>query len=272
MSTVLAAIDATAASRGVLEVAKEIARVLGADVDPVHVIEDGPESVEEAARAAGLAVRLLEGSVAPTLVAEASHPAVAAVVVGLRRRVGGSRPAGHVALEVIGGAHGTVVVVPPATPAGFTLRTVLVPVQGRPAEALENVIRLARGARLDLVVLHVHDEWSIPSFEDQPHYDVDAWADEFLARWVPGSRREATMEIRVGAPAEEIIGVARERGADLIGMGWLQDLSPGRATIVRAVLERSSVPVALVPLARSPRRHPSHGPRSHDGSVATRDR
>jgi hypothetical protein len=31
-------------------------------------------------------------------------------------------------------------------------------------------------------------------------------------------------------------------------MGWSQDLSPGRATVVRVALERSTVPVALMPV------------------------
>ncbi len=89
---------------------------------------------------------------------------------------------------------------------GVQLRTVLVPVEGRPADALENEMQVAHDARLDLVFLHVHDEWSIPSFEDQPHCDMEAWAEEFLARWVPGARREAVMEVRVGVPGEEIMG------------------------------------------------------------------
>lgn len=249
MTTVLAPIDGTTAARGVLVVAREVARVLDADIDAVHVIEEGAWADAQAeARRAGVAVRALEGPVAARLVSEASDAAIGAVVVGLGRTVGGSLPAGHVALEVIRRAHAMVVVVPPATSSEYELRTVLVPVPGRPADALQNVIRIADDARLDVVILHVHDERSIPSFEDQPYYDAEAWAEEFLARWVPGARREAVMEVRVGAPEEEIMGVARERGADMIAMGWSQDLSPGRATIVRTVLERSPVPVALVPL------------------------
>ncbi len=34
----------------------------------------------------------------------------------------------------------------------------------------------------------------------------------------------------------------------MIAVGWSQDLSPGRATIVRTLLERSPVPVALLSL------------------------
>ncbi len=249
MTTVLAPINGTATTRGVLVVAREVARVLDADIDAVHVIEEGAWANAEAeARRAGVAVRALEGPVTATLASEASDAAVGAVVVGLGRIVDGSRLAGHVALEVIRRAHVMVVAVPPATSSEYELRTVLVPVPGRPADALQNVIRIADDARLDVVILHVHDERSIPSFEDQPHYDVEVWAEEFLARWVPGARREPLMEVRVGVPDEEIMAVAREHGADMIAMGWSQEFSPERAMIVRAVLERSPVPVALVPL------------------------
>lgn len=251
MTTILAAIDGTPASGGVLTVAKEIARVLAADIDVVHVIEMGgaADAEAEAARA-GLMVRSLTGPVEATLVSAAGDPAVEAVVVGVRRTIGGSRPAGHVALEVIRRAQATVVAVPPATSPDYELKKVLVPVQGRPAQALGNVITIARDAHLDVVILHVHDEWSIPSFEDQPHYDMEAWAAEFLARWVPGARPETVIEVRVGAPADEILGLARELDADMMAIGWMHDLSPGRASIVRAVLERSPIPIALLPLAR----------------------
>ncbi len=248
MTRVLAAIDGTAASPGVLRVATEVGRVLGADVDVVYV-DDEAESKQAELHVLdpNLTLRRLGGPVESAIVTEASAPDVEAVVVGLRGTVGGSRAVGHVALHVIDHADAIVVVVPPTTPATFELRTVLVPIHGRPADALEHVVRLGHSVDLALVILHVHNESSIPAFEDQPHYDVEAWADEFLARWVPGAR-DAVVEVRVGAPEEEIIGVARECGAQMIAVGWDRDRSPGRATIVQAVLRRGDVPVALLPI------------------------
>jgi hypothetical protein len=249
MTRVLAAIDATTASAGVIRVAAEVGRVVGADVDVVHVRDDATTTdAQVQVDDSGLTLRLLDGPVAPALVSEASADDVEAVVVGLRRTVGGSHPVGHVALEVIDHANTVVVAVPPTIPSTFELRTVLVPIHGEPAAALGRVVRLAQGARLDVVILHVHDESSIPSFEDQPHYDVEAWAGEFLARWVPGARPDAVVEVRVGAPEEEILTVARECGAQMIAIGWDRDRSPGRATVVRTALRRSDVPVALLPL------------------------
>jgi nucleotide-binding universal stress UspA family protein len=249
MTRVLAAIDGTAASSGVLAVAKELARVLGGEVDVVHVVDDerapnGPLEVQDA----DLTLRVLEGRVGEVLVSEASAADVDAVVVGVRRTVGGRRAPGHTALEVIDHAETVVVAVPPATPTSYELRRVLVPVQPRPPEALARVVRLAGGAALDLVILHVHDESEIPAFEDQPHYDVEVWADEFLARWVPGAPISAVVDVRVGAPGEEILRAARERGAQMIALGWDRDRSAGRATVVTAALARSPIPVALLPL------------------------
>ena len=59
------------------------------------------------------------------------------------------------------------------------------------------------------------------------------------------------MELRVGAPEEQILEVARDVDADMIALGWAQDLSPGRATVVRWALEHTPVPLVLMPLART---------------------
>ena len=41
--------------------------------------------------------------------------------------------------------------------------------------------------------------------------------------------------------------MADELGCDLIALGWTQELAPGRAEVVRAALERSPLPVMLIP-------------------------
>ena len=56
------------------------------------------------------------------------------------------------------------------------------------------------------------------------------------------------LETRVGVPAELVHTIATETGADLIALAWSQTMTAGRATVVRAVLERSDVPVLLVPV------------------------
>jgi hypothetical protein len=233
----------------VLDVAREVARVLDARVDAVYVEEgDGPPDVQIASGETPL--RVLHGDPSTVLIAEASGEGVAGIVVGACREVGGPTPAGHVSLDVIGNVPKPVVVVPPSTREDYELHTVLVPVLGRPAEALEEVVPLAENPQLHVVVLRALDELSIPAFEDQPQYDMQAWAEEFLARWVPGAAADTAMEVRIGPPEEVVVAVAREVCADIVAIGRRRDVPAARAPLVLAALQHSPVPVVLLPIAR----------------------
>jgi hypothetical protein len=249
VSTVLAAIDGSPTSRAVLEVAREVARLLDARVDAIHVEEgEGRPGVEITSGETPL--RILQGDPSSVLIAEASRESVVGIVVGSCREVGGPVPAGHVSLDVIGNVPKPVVVVPPATRPGYELHTVLVPVLGRPAEALETVVPLAENPDLHVVVLRALDELSIPAFEDQPHYDMQTWAEEFLARWVPGAAADTAVEVRIGPPEELVVAVAQEVCADVVAIGRWRDVPTVEAPLVLAALEHSPVPVVLLPLAR----------------------
>jgi hypothetical protein len=193
---------------------------------------------------------VLRGDPSSVLIGEASAEGVAAIVVGSCREIGATAPAGHVSLDVIGNVPKPVVVVPPSTPEPYALHTVLVPVVGRPAEALEDVVLVAENPELHVVILRALDELSIPSFEDQPHYDMQAWADEFLARWVPGAAADTAMEVRIGAPEELVVAVAHEVCADVVAIGRRRDLPASSSRLVLSALEHSPVPVVLLPIAR----------------------
>jgi len=253
VSTVLAAIDGSPVSRTVLEVAKEVARVLGAQVDAVHVVEDVTEPPEIEISGADTPLRLLQGDVSSTLIAEASADNVAAIVIGSCREVGQPSAAGHVSLDVIGNVRKPVVVVPPTTPPDYELHTVLVPVSGKPARALEEVVRLAENPQLHVVILRMLDESSIPAFEDQPYYDVQAWADEFLARWVPGAGSDTAVEVRIGEPEDLVVAVTHEVCADIVAIGRRRGVPAAEAPLVLVSLEHSRVPIVLLPLARGAR-------------------
>ena len=253
MSTVLAGIDGSPTSRAVLDVAREVARVLDADVDVVHVIEGDTPPPEIEVLGALTPLRSLRGDVSDVLIAEASSERVAAIVVGSCGAVGGPTPAGHVSLDVIGNVPKPVVVVPPTTRPDYELHTVLVPIQGKPARALEGIVRLAANPELHVVLLRLLDESSIPAFEDQPYYDVQAWADEFLARWVPGAPSDTAVEVRIGDPQDLVVSVTEEVCADLVAIGRRRDVPTAAAPIVLAALDRSPVPVVLFPLAHRSR-------------------
>jgi len=76
------------------------------------------------------------------------------------------------------------------------------------------------------------------------------WEREFLARYCsqPGTR----LHTRRGWASSAILEVATAEHADVIALGWAQDLSPGKAAVVREVLGKATVPVMLLPLSAQP--------------------
>jgi hypothetical protein len=108
----------------------------------------------------------------------------------------------------------------------------------------------AGNPQLHVVVLRALDELSIPSFEDQPQYDMQSWAEEFLARWVPGAAADTVMEVRIGPPEDVVVAVAREVCADIVAIGRRRDVPTISAPLVLAALEHSPVPFVLLPIAR----------------------
>jgi nucleotide-binding universal stress UspA family protein len=243
---VLAAVDNSAAARAVLATAAAVADVMHAGVEAVHVRNDGDRTVTAAARAAGIPLRELEDPIPQSLVREVERRDISVLVVGARAVPVARHPAGHVALALITTLRRPLVVVPPEVRLPLRLRRALVPLDGTKATAaaLDEVVELVCGSSVEVIVLHVFDETCLPRFADQPQYELDAWAREFLARY---SRAGLKLEVRAGVPGEHVLQVAEAVDADLIVLGWAQDLSPGRARVVRAVLSRSRVPVLLVP-------------------------
>lgn len=251
MTKVLAAVDNTAAARSVLAAAVALGDLLGVEVEAIHVREDGHRTVDAAARAAGIPLRVSEGPVVPALRGAGEKSDVAALVLGVRASAVGRRPAGHVALQLAVSLPVPVLVVPPQAAVPITLRRVLVPLDAEPATAaaLTETMELARRRKLEVVVLHVHEHASLPAFTDQPQHELAAWSAEFLRRHCPDPDN-VLLEVRVGAPGQHVLRVADEIGADLIALGWAQDLGEGRAAVIREALDRSDVPLLLVPLDR----------------------
>lgn len=108
---------------------------------------------------------------------------------------------------------------------------------------------MARDAGIKVIV---REEAALHAFSDQLHHEGPAWVEEFLARFCPVPAEDVAIELRVGVPEAEVAGVARETGADLIALGWSQELAPRRAAVVRAMLSSSAVPVLLIPLDANP--------------------
>jgi nucleotide-binding universal stress UspA family protein len=250
MPYVLAAIDDSATALPVVRVALRIAGVLGDDVTTLHVVDDASrDTATNVAEVLGLPLHVREGDPATEIAAAAADPDVRMVVLGSRALPMGARPAGHVALSVIRSVGVPVVVVPPDM-ADRPIRRVLVPLDG--TGEVTAVMRRMYGTippskEPDVVAVHVFGAGDVPAFSDHPGHETDAWVEEFLARYghLDG---EVHLELRVGRPAESVREVGDDVGADLVALGWKQNLEPGHGEVVRALLAEAPWPLMLVPL------------------------
>jgi hypothetical protein len=252
MKKIIAALDNSLAATPVLATTQTLAKLLDARVEAVHVAAKGNRVVRAAAQRAGVPLRFLEGNVVEALVAAAHEPDVVVAVVGARATPGSARPLGTTALAVAEKVRSPLVAVPPDVRPVGELHRILVPVEGdaRMAPVPGAIIEIARtaGARaIEVIVLHVLEERSLPAFTDQPQHERPAWAREFVRRFCPWGIGAVSLETRVGRSDELIPHAAKEKDVDLIALGWAQELAEGRARVVRAALERSGVPVMLVP-------------------------
>jgi nucleotide-binding universal stress UspA family protein len=224
--------------------------LFGAQVEAAHVSEADDENGVAAAYAENVPMRALHGEIVDELVKLTQDDDVVAAVVGTRALPLGRRPAGHVALALADRAAAPVLLVPPDAHVRDRIHRVLMAVKGTPenARGLERAIELADATGLELVVVHVDDEGSIPSFSDQVQYETDAFIQEFLARYVPAAP-QARVELRVGRPADAILDTIESENPDLLAIGWRRDAGPEGGLVAREVVARSHVPVLLATVA-----------------------
>lgn len=253
MTTVLAAIDGSAASRAVLETAVGLGALLDAAVEAIHVPEDGGDEAVVVAEHVGVALRLVEGPVHRALLEALDAPDVVAAVVGARATPGGRRPVGRTAMHLLEAAHQPVVVVPPEAVQARArpLRTLLVPLEGSDEAAGTVVADLLAlvGERVKVVAVHVFTDATVPAVLDHPEWDLPLWGDEFLARFCPGA---TNIVLRAGEVGVGVCDTCESVDADLIVLSWSQDASAGHAAVVREVLGRATVPVLLLPIPGAP--------------------
>jgi len=250
MSVVMAAIDNSAAAKPVLVTASAIGRLLDVTVVALHARENGGATARAAADAAHVELEMACPPVATALAAAARRPEVTALVVGARGTPGGRRPAGHTALALATSLDKPLVVVPPLARLADRIRRILVPLDGTPASAaaLSGTVRLACRGAVEVVLLHVHGEETLPAFEEQSEHELDAWSAEFLARSCADATGNIRVEVRAGVPGRRVVEAAGELAPDLIALGWSRNLAEGHGAVVREVLATSSVPVLLLPM------------------------
>ena len=253
---VIAAIDNSAAARPVIATAMALAPVLGATVNAVHVstLDRDADGDGETARACAasfdLPLRIVPGDPLTQLITLTKPDDVVALVIGARALPGGRRPAGHLALALASALDKPLVVVPPNAEPRDRLESVLLAIKGAPnkVRALRRTVDLVHAAHLQITAVHVDDEASIPSFSDQVQHETDEFVHEFLARYVPGAPA-ARVELRVGRPADEILGIVDSEQPDLLAIGWRKNAGPDGGLVARELVARSHVPVLLATVA-----------------------
>lgn len=246
----LAALDDSLAAKPVLNAALALAGALGAAVEPIHVAVDGDRVSRGEAEAAGLSLTVLGPPVVERLLEQGARREVVALVAGATGTPGGRKPLGSTALAVATTLQKPVVIVPPDSAPPATFRRVLVPIEGDLSRSLtpRAIVEVARETTLEVVVLHVQEPAAVPAFTDQPQHEQEEWAHEFLRRYCPWGIDSVELEVRVGRPEDTIPLVCEQTNADLIALGWTQELAEGRAPVVRAALARCRTPVLLVPV------------------------
>ena len=244
---VLAAVDNSLAANPVLVTARALARAMGARVEAIHVRSAQEEAPAQAAAAVGVPLRVVDGEVVERLREATADTDTAALVIGGRSSPRSPHALGSTALAVVTSCSRPVVVVPLAGRTAPILRKVLVPLEGAVSTSLapRSIVELGRNANIEVVALHVDEDGSAPD------------DDEFLRRFCPWGIGYVTLERRSGRREDLIPAVADELGCDVIALGWSQELAPGRAEVVRATLERSPLPVILIPANLETAQEPS---------------
>lgn len=262
----MAAVDASPVAPEVMRAAVVFAGLLNASPTALHVGPDTDAGLEAAASSARLRLNRLEGDPADVIALALADPEVALGVIGATGEGSCEQPMGRIATALMASAQRPLVVVPLGSfpPGRRGLRRALLPLDGGPESttAVEPAAELLTRVGVDLVVLHVIDEGSVPVFWDHGAHSAGDWRREFLAEHMPG--RRIRLELRRGDPGEVIAAAAAAENAELLVMGWSRDLSPGHARTLQGTIERTRLPVLLFPvhseLSPAAYREHWHGP------------
>ena len=262
MATVLAAVDASPVAPEVMRAAVVFAGLLNATPTALHVGLGSVAGLAAAASSAGLRLEVREGDPIDVIARAMAGPETALGVIGATGAGSCELPMGRIATALMSSALRPLVVVPVGSfpPGRRRLRRALLPLDGGPEStaAVEPATELLSRAGVDLVVLFVIDEGSVPVFWDHGAHSAGEWRREFLAEHLPG--RRIRLELRRGEPGRVIAAAAAAENAELVVMGWSRDLSPGHARTLQRTIERTRLPVLLFPVhsALSPAAYREH--------------
>lgn len=251
MSIVLAALDTEPSAQPVLNAALRIGELTNTDVEAVHITTADDGSVKARADRAHVRLRLLPGPLEPVLLKAIDAPEVVAAVIGTKAAADDRRLLGATARHIIERTTKPVVIVPPDFVCPGFFRRLLIPLEGTEASTrpvLEVLLPLL-AAELELIVIHVFTESTVPAMLDHPWRDLEILGKEFLSRHLP--HQDASIELRHGQVGSQVGEVCQEYCPDLIVLSWSQDSTAGKARTIRQILGAVKLPILLLPLGRS---------------------
>lgn len=252
--TVLAAVGDDETAPIVLHAAAAAGRLLGCAPRGVHVGADHlPATLAAVVASSDVPVRTVAGAVVPTLHELLEQPDVRLGVLASRSRTAPGHVLGGTAGALVAGVSTPLLLVSPTTDRRHLdrPRRVLLPLDGREQDGgvFDELVEALRAAALDVLVQHVVVPSSPMPFLDQLHHALPSWEREFLAR---SAHVDDELLLHRGDAAARVAESVRDDDVDLVLLGWRQDLSVGRAPVVRRVLEHCSTPVVLVPVGGGP--------------------
>lgn len=267
---VIVALDGSPAAAAALPLALAMAEQLRARVKVLHARHQRiPETQLRrelglgAEHLSGIEIVLDIGDAAMCILRATDDPRVQALVMTTHGRlIEEGRKLGSVAAEVIARTTEPVLLVrPEAPPARGPLKRLLLPLDGTPrtARALTPATDLAceLGASVDLLYVAApktapEERGSIraPKYVDQTQHEWPDWATEIAERLCACAKMAPAVPLRVflsqGEVGTEIARFAREHEHDAIVLVRRSHLEPGRARVLRAVLDVTSCPILLV--------------------------
>ena len=273
---VLVAVDGSRESMRALPLARTVAAQLHCVPNVLHVAT--AQLPQEGVRAnlgldlpelKDLSLRLCVGDPAECILDEAGGPEVQLLVMTTVAAGDPDRELGSVAMRVALGTSRPLLGLRPEVgmePSAVAppLNRLLLPLDGSrsTASALRPVTSLARrlGASVDVVYIvpagapppgGPRGSIVAPRYVDQPQHEWGTWATEIKERllvecagFAPGA--DVDVQVRQGEPAAEIVRLAREGRYDAVVLVRRSRLEPGRAGILRKVIQESPCPLLIV--------------------------
>jgi hypothetical protein len=254
MRRVVAALDTVAEADPILDTAVRIGEIAGADVEAVHIRSTRQESVSALNLCAARRItplHVLDGPVEATLFRALNAADVQAAVLGTRSSQGAPH-LGHIAAGILRHLNKSMVFVPHGVVLSGDIRRLVVPLEGTEISSrpVRSLLKRIESKNIELVVVHVFTEETLPKMLDRPYRDLEMIGQQFIARHCPPA---TDIRLRQGPVAAAVNEVTAEGGdCDLVVLSWSQDLSAGRAKVIREVLGSSVAPVLVLPVELSP--------------------